>query len=150
MSWQSESQFQQISDGKTEVYKICGIDKNGKLYSFFYPKFEYTLHKTYETNLDIQQHFDGFEGYNGFHSYSYTLTKYNIYKRDDYISISHPSSNQVFAWYMLSPFLIGRTIAIVKGYIPNNAIYYINEKGEVISNQIVLTEIVQKLKFNRY
>ena len=150
-----------VSDDKVEVIKICEIDKYGKLYGFFHSYFEYELNKEYKTEMNIKhevvnlplsdESYNYYEGNNGFHSYSkekckLVVTKEATYGDIDgvqYISISmlSPHNTEISGYSSHYSSQINR-VAIVKGYIPKGSTYLENENGEIISEGIVLTEIL--------
>ena len=163
MCWISKNLVEQKSDGKVEIYKVCGIDKNNVIRSYFRPNFTYVLNIPNQTKVSINQHENEYYGFNGLHSYSAKLTEWKREKytsKQDCIHIKSINSNMwlypLYTPLFCKPMFYSdqkhsavrkEHIAVIKGYIPKGASYYVNSHGEIISEEIVLTEIIQTIEY---
>ena len=120
------------------VYKI--VDKTGgfwfwSTFSSYYYGFTYKLHKTYSEKLgaihDLRTELYAIN--EGIHSYHNTLTKISTSKYGD-------KWVNDFNGYILDNYCRLGNVVKVQGYIPKGSKYYLNENGEYISEQIVLTK----------
>ena len=126
------------------VWKIVHADKDiygeytNKCCSF-YKFFEYTLKvgNTTQMSFDVLNAKNTFVGNNGFHSYS-NKVKYTINENNN-ISVY---LNKLFSNYTICYYYRDNT-TMAKCHIPKGSKYAINEFEEIISNDIVLDELVE-------
>ena len=158
MCWISDKLEPLVSDGNVKVFKICGQTKDSSLYGFFRHTFKYALNKIFKTKISIDSKGLSFRymGNEGFHSYSNDHCMWLLH-RYEFIKSSKPESIDVFA-KINGERIIGSystngfycfyfvSIVLVEGYIPKGSRYYINENGEIISDSIVLTNIIKKIQ----
>jgi hypothetical protein len=126
------------------IFKILGKHQR----AFFYPEFKYTLGKKYKTTkmknyLSILYEYyilkHGVTIHKAFHSYSGNLklditeSDATIHLKNDRFEIYHDYEQPVVAY----------------GVIPKGATYYVNEKGEIVSNEIVLYSLKPLNKTNK-
>ena len=153
MCWTAKELNKCVSDGNVYIFKVCKII-DGKICGFYYQEFKYTLYKKYTTQIFFQKNFgynrlNGFSwqefyGYNGFHSYSKTNRKIAACAAClDCLGVYYNDDIQRFDVYNGH---YNKDFVIVEGYLPKGTIYYENEYGEIISDSIVLTNIIEKIQ----
>ena len=145
MCWKSNSIKQLISDGKFKIFKVCKIESNNIIQSYFFDSFKYDLNKQYKTDIVIKKKEDfpkktlylngnsEYYGFNGFHSYLDTCECYEY----SGALLVYDISEKIVGVYSKEYY----NLVIVEGYIPEGSICYINEHQEIISDSIVLTKI---------
>ena len=114
--------------------------------AFFYPEFKYTLGKKYKTNIRnyLSILYEYMIDYNvdvnkAFHSYSgdlkldITESDATIHLKNGRFEIYHDYEQPVVAY----------------GVIPKGTTYYVNEKGEIVSNKIILYSLKTLNKTNK-
>ena len=147
MCWESKKLKQLVSDGKVKVFKVCHID-DGYLCGFYYHGFKYELNTEYTARINMIDHSPFmYYGYEGFHSYSKDECHTKIYYQSEVdalqvVGVYNNDSTRVidgYTGYYKNDF------AIVEGYLPEGTIYYVNEFGEIISDKIVLTTIIEEI-----
>lgn len=155
MCWISEKLEPLVSDGNVKVFKICGETNDSCLCGFFRYSFKYVLNKTFKTKIIIDKNFSTvtYIGNEGFHSYSQKhcmwmlrnspYTTYRISYIDVYTKFN---SERLIGSYAANTFNDFGSTILVEGYIPKGGLYYINEIGEIISDSIVLTNIIEKIQ----
>lgn len=138
MCWVSSQAVKQIAEEDIKVFKI-GESHRGMFYSM-YKGFEYKLNRLYTSCIDIelqdcidikfQDYNNMFVGSKGFHSYDPSIVHLDIRK------------NVIIQWavYAGKRKLDVGDINYVKAecVIPKGSVYYENENGEIISNQIII------------
>ena len=147
MCWQSQELKEKRSNGKVKVFKICYFKKD-QIKAYFFYDFSYKLNEIYQTNVRINKKYDEFYDYfvyigtQGFHSYSadYCNVTKNIWT---FVVKPNTNGDRVESY----PVPRNETLVVVEGYIPKDGVYYENEKGEIISDKIILTEIIDILNF---
>lgn len=116
---------------KIEIIKVCYNMDNKTLISCYW-EFEYELNKIYSAEEELKCLSSGNKLYNevhaGFHSYTPNCT----IVKDSIVAIWN---DNIF----LDSY--DTDVVVVKGYIPTGAHYYLNERGEYVSNKICLTSI---------
>lgn len=122
-----------------------------KIFSYF-RNYRYKLNKLYELKKPINIYFSIPEGYRankGFHSYSSKCSieyRQADYWFDDSIEIRTEVIGKLIASYSLMSFDGNnrkRQTKIVKCIIPKGSHYAINDVGEIISDRIILKEILK-------
>lgn len=164
MCWLSNKIEKTILRRKRKVFKICKL-RNGKIYGYVFNDFSYELNKTYETEIKIKlkkvrkslgdYKYGGFEGFHSYSADSCTTEKKEWTYSDDsnknvvgYETLRINSKQNSF-YCRISDYAIktGSTkdeeVVIVEGYIPKGGICYENEIHEIISNKIILTNIIK-------
>ena len=141
MCWTTSIRPQlKIATENIPVYKI--VDKIGgfwfwSTFKSYYQNFIYKLHKIYSEKIgEICSDDEEFYSIDkGIHSYHNTFTKISVGKHGE-IWIDE-SNGDVIGYYFQSSC---RNVVKVQGYIPKGSKYYLNEYGEYVSEQIVLTK----------
>ena len=118
-------------DEKVPIYKILGLTY-GSLRAYFYSDFLYMLDHIYESKINPEHGVMYFIN-EGLHCYS---TKCTFIYNYNGVLVTCPINT--FSY----PNGLYTTAVIIKGYIPPNTTYYINEKGEIVTESLVLTEIM--------
>lgn len=122
------------------VFKV--VWKLGDVYEAYYFCFTYEKGKRYKTRLNKYQ-----GGYvlDGFHSYSEKTVTF-VNDGDWRLEIKSKKNGSRLDFFH---FLCGREhdadtqgLTIMKCHIPRWARYYINQRGEVVSNRIVVDEFI--------
>ena len=153
MCWRSKKMNKCISDGKVKVFKVCTLKNDGKLYGYFYKDFQYELNTKYKQDITFAMscllkgcfiHY----GYDGFHSYSKDVCKAKLSRPQDLwpswikvVNVYKNSNHQEIADYVGE---YNFNFVIVEGYLPKGTTYYVNDKGEIISDSIILTNTITK------
>lgn len=159
MCWSSNELKPMVSDGNFKIRKICQI-KGQKFYSYYYSDFNYRLGKKYTIKkldlrdnskkqvycisvLEHDEKLPRYVGYDGFHSYAENMCifhkDYTDSKGNYSIHVYTPEDELIstFSSSLVAPL----HCAVFEGYIPKGAIYYVNDRGEVYSNAIVITQV---------
>lgn len=138
----------QIATENIPVYKIV-IKEGGfwfwSTFQSYYQNFIYKLHKIYSEKIEEicsdEANFYSIDEANfysidkGIHSYHNAFTKISVSK---YGKIWIEGFNGgMIGYYSRSAY---RNVVKVQGYIPKGSKYYLNEYGEYVSEQIVLTK----------
>lgn len=137
MCWVSEIELEaQIAKEDIPIFKICKVATTETVISF-YRNFVYELGKTYSDKESLRKLItvNGSQTISeGFHSYS-PLTCYTE------IHQINPISYMIYIKYkhiVIDGILGLSNIIKVNGIIPKDSIYYLNNKGEYVSNSIKL------------
>lgn len=147
MCWitrKKENAIGRIAEKDINVYKIM-YEVKCNLYSW-YNNFPYEVNTTYIWNkkLKISRFFDCWTIEKGFHSYSNESTiiskENNRAFGESFVVRSH-NNNELCDSYFVSTGYCLRNIKKVECIIPKGAIYYENEGGEIVSNQIKITNL---------
>ena len=117
-----------ILDKDMSVFKIV-MAKGTDIYSY-YQLFRYQLNKLYTTKLDVRNVNGNIVINRGFHSYS---TKCPIERITNHCITVHSMVDDHEIYCDLSYIVLKQSCII-----PSGSIVYINEGGEVVSNQIIL------------
>jgi len=122
-------------DEKVPIYKVLGLTY-GSLRAYFYSDFLYILNHIYESRINPERGIlDMYLINEGLHCYSAKCRfRYNypgVLVTCLTETRSYPPSSYTMA-------------VVTKGYIPPNTKYYINEKGEIVTESLVLTEIMSE------
>lgn len=113
-----------------------------------YQKFEYVLGKQYELpEIDVKSNthrgMKTFSIYEGFHSYNQDKCRYEFANdRTFYIKSSLSSTQNPYNFRLIDRFSFLVPVCVVNGYIPKGSTYYENKDGEIVSNRIVLENVV--------
>ena len=133
MCWVSKKQDIKIAEQDIPIFKIMDKTNNPKIVSSYFRGHSYELNVLEKTEIKIC---DGYECnriivYIALHSYSDRIQT----RRDEY--------NDVYVFnkkgFCTLPY--GSDTIKVKGIIPKGSQYMENERGEFVSNQLILTEI---------
>lgn len=120
-------------DEKVPIYKVLGLTC-GLLRAYFYSDFLYILNHIYESRINPEHHAPSMYLINeGLHCYS-TACRF----RYNYPGVLVTCIAETFSY----PNDLYTTAVVTKGYIPPNTTYYINERGEIVTESLVLTEII--------
>ena len=117
MCWTNKKINRQIATKDITVYKVV-LFKNNECISL-YKEFNYNFHKIYTELIHINQYYDLYCINEGFHSY-----------------MSLKSAQFILTFIMTTRNEFNARI--VKCTIPKEAIYYVNDDKEVVSNQIII------------
>ena len=133
-----------VAENPIKVYKVAWKNVGGETYSLF-NHFNYKIGKRYGVHRlsparvsSLLQHFDGYVIYSGFHSYSMDMTFIDIVEDDIRIK-SHDALHTNLATSVIDGEL-GKCILICT--IPEGSKYYINEYGEIVSDSIIVDEVL--------
>jgi hypothetical protein len=114
-----------------EIFKV-GIDNFRSMYSPF-RNFKYLLGFRYEEDCLYPMPINNrYEIHSGFHSYDPRILQF--YKNYDSIIVAKGS---------LRVWTYGSHMSVFKGFIPKGAFYYSNMSGELVSDQIVITNKIK-------
>lgn len=133
MCWVSTEAIRQVAKEDIKVFKI-GENHEG-MFCSMYKGFEYQLNQLYTSCIDIesQDYNNRFVGSQGFHSYDPSIVHLKISK-----------NNEILRWEVKT--IHGRLDYDTDGInnvkaecvIPKGSVYYENDFGEIISNQIII------------
>lgn len=133
MCWESNTiPIKQVAEENIPIYKICrGHDK---IRAYFHIDYIYTLNKVYKQDEpiiveEVRCYF--FKKYTidkAFHSYLASCKMRSEEKGS--AKVCHASYRSSFLLYVM-------------GYIPIGTTYYVNEEGEVASDEIILTDYIE-------
>lgn len=129
MCWTSKpNATKQVAIKPIIVRKVMKKDCNNKIYSP-YRNYRYFRFIPYFTKLEITRYSIYTKINRGFHSYSSECTLY--YNIDSSITVSINGQ-------LLTDYPVGCKYVIKKFLIPPGATYYKNERGEIVSNCIIM------------
>lgn len=150
MCWISYKPWQQeVATRDIECFKICELIDN-KICSL-YQGFEYQLNTTYKAKLIFSKSIVvktskviSYEINEGIHSYS-TECKLKREFASDTEECKAAFVNIIKNEFFLDSICLNLhpNAVLVKCIIPEGSIYFINECGEIVSNQIILTKIAK-------
>lgn len=155
MCWISKNKpVQYTAESRIPVYKIMIVSGNfNKILRSYYRQAEYNLNTNHVNDLATPEELiDGFTlkpKYRidiGLHSYSASNTV--CLRRYSYLTVISKKTKEELDSYQIpfdTIFQMTR-LAKVSGYIPVDAKYYVNEHGEYVSNEIVLTNIEEYIR----
>lgn len=139
MCWRSTKLDKQIATKNIKVFKV-GYVINGKLISY-YRSYSYDFNQLYETDINPIRWPGGHYILNGFHSYDRKKCKCKkdkkTYTWDIYTFCSSSPYSRIIPLASYSD-----ENSIVECIIPKGSEYYENEKGEIISNQIIIKNLI--------
>lgn len=131
MCWVSSQAVKQVAKEDIKVFKI-GESHKGMFHSM-YKDFKYQLNQLYITNIYIDKDNAGrFVGSQGFHSYDPSIVHLEI------------SENKIIQWAVYAGQIkldfdtIDANYVKAECVIPKGSVYYENDFGEIISNQIII------------
>lgn len=150
MCWISYKPWkQEVATRDIECFKICELIDN-KIHSL-YQGFEYQLNTAYKAKLIFSKSIVAktgkvlsYEITEGIHSYSTECKLKRIFPPDaeerkiKYLKVIKNESLLDCICVSLHP-----NAVLVKCIIPEGSIYFINECGEIVSNQIILTKVAK-------
>lgn len=135
MCWSTNLQLEKRTASKDiKVFKVGNI-VDGQLMSY-YQGFYYDFNQPYRTDVIPTSYYGSYFIYQGFHSYNPKKCKY--IKAD------------TTGWWIVKSGRIDldtydSTTNIIECIVPKGAEYYQNEHGEIVSNQIIINKIMNKL-----
>lgn len=156
MCWISYKPWkQEVATRDIECFKICTLIDN-KIYSL-YQGFEYQLNTVYNAKLSFSKSIViktgkviSYEITAGIHSYSTECSLKRVFvpntdvlatEEDKEIEFLNVIKNESLMDSICLNFYPNRVL--VKCIIPKDSIYFINENGEIVSNQIILTKVTE-------
>lgn len=115
-----------------KCFKICRMKRN-KIVSYF-QDFPYELNKLYKEDLKTNDNYneDTIIIYIGFHSYNYVFKTQKIGNR---ICLTNEKTNESIC--------CGPGTVKVDCIIPKGSQYYKDERGKMVSSQIILTKVTE-------
>ena len=132
MCWVSHNTLnKQIASENIKVYKIVNF-YSGDLISYF-KGFTYEINKLYETEVNPIKDIDCNMISKGFYSYSKN-NKLTFSGGLLYVCANLLETSEIYSKYSDNDGLV-----VVECVIPKNSEYYVNESGEIVSNQIILS-----------
>lgn len=133
MCWTSESKpIKETAKENIPIYKICR-GRGNEIRAYFYTDCIYTLNRVYKQDKQLIV-----EEVRSYFYRNYTIDKaFHSYLASCEIRSKEKGLVEVCHTTYRSYFLIK-----VIGYIPIGATYYVNGKGEVVSDKIVLTNCI--------
>lgn len=134
MCWKGKY-LPKIAKKDIPIYKIMIRGGYGDFYLSYYQKFPYTLNAKISEEIKTPFMIDSYKGKisKALHSYSKEYTK--IESSFNGFCVRSREKELDYYSYILAPGML----AIVSGYIPKGATYCMNENGEYISNELILT-----------
>ncbi len=134
MCWRSSKLVCKNSgDEKVPIYKVLGLSY-GILKAYYYNDFHYTLDFTYKCKIKPELYALTIYLINeGLHCYSAKCRFRYTYPG---VLVTCLTETRKY------PNGLYTTAVIVKGYIPPNTTYYINDEGEIVTESLVLTELM--------
>lgn len=151
MCWISKKEpVQYIAESRIPVYKIMLVGRvTSKILRSYYRQAMYNLNTNYVSDLATPEECIDRITLKprycidiGLHSYSTSNTV--CLKRASHLMVVSKKTKELLDSYPIpypTALQIITSLAKVSGYIPVDARYYINEHGEYVSNEIVLTDI---------
>lgn len=136
MCWRSNNPVKKIAEENIHVFKIMK-NKENELRSI-YAQFLYEINKLYSSNIEnpIKHHYKYYDINKGFHSYSIQCKLHITRDKAIYIISIYNDVLDVF------PSKInGWNIVKINCIIPEGSEYYLNERGEFVSNKIKVISI---------
>lgn len=134
MCWFGKIGQKQIAQEDTRVLKVLRV-KDDKYYAYWFP-FEYEFGKLYETELGVKCK-DYVEIAEGFHCYSNLL---GVVKKENRCTIQIMDySGAKLDWYRGTFY----KLVLVACTIPKGSEYYINDYGKIVSNKIIINQVVE-------
>lgn len=124
-----EDMQMKTADTPIKVFKVCRKDLYNKQRVFaYYMEFQYKEGETYKLPTSAMFEIQTWYRYDGFHSYSQDV-KVSFY-RGEYLAVR--SQNMGFIDYLQ----LNQNLVIVECTIPKGTHYYMNQRGEIVSDQI--------------
>lgn len=132
MCWTNKKAEKKIANKDIEVFKIGHFRDN--MFCSLFLGFYYQLNQLYSTNIHIKVGINNkIEGTQGFHSYNSSIVKLEVRPCAWYI---------YFRAIMLDCCFISNNFIKAECIIPKGSEYYENNMGEIISNQIVIKNVI--------
>ena len=135
MCWSSKTLEKRIATEDIKTFKV-GFVKGTMLYSY-YRWFHYDINRLYETTIypdDIERLY---RIYTGFHSYSHKKCSYFCKTEDRHINVQSKINGKLIDRYY------DNDIMIFECTIPKGTEYYKNERGEIVSEAIIINKIIE-------
>ena len=135
MCWMCSKAEKKIAEEDIKVFKIGKGYED--IFESLYVDFKYQLNQLYTSCIDVefQTHSNNFIGSQGFHSYDPSIVHLKI------------SENGIIQWAVYAgkrrldcDTHIGDCVK-AECVIPKGSVYYKNDMGEIISNQIIIKNI---------
>ena len=134
MCWRSSTLVTKNSgDIKVPIYKVLGLTY-GALKAYFHSDFLYMLDHIYENKINPERYAPNLYFISeGLHCYSAKCKfRYNYHG----VLVTCLTETRSY------PNSLYTTAVVTKGYIPPNTTYYINEEREIVTESLVLTELM--------
>jgi len=135
MCWVSSQAVKQIAEEDIKVFKIG--ESHGGRFCSMYKGFKYQLNQLYSVNIYINKDDDGeFVGSRGFHSYDPSIVHLEISDNNAiprwvvYVEQRSLDFDTCDAYYVKAECVI-----------PKGSVYYKNDFGEIISNQVIIKNV---------
>ena len=138
MCWTCKKPIKRIAKKDIEVFKIVYVDADSIVSAI--RNFTYELGKKYTSELEEPNVFDAFFVINvGLHSYSNKCTITNKVNEYNIYGPSRKSRCDYHKWLQIcgSMYYAQKLVCI----IPKEAAYYINNIGEIVSNQLITVRL---------
>lgn len=143
MCWTSEVLKEENSgESKIPIFKILRMYVDSKELAAYYRAVPYTLNKEYEATILPQFKISLFEINEGLHCYSNSCKFHNfgdvviVHLNHDY-TVTYNKGHRI-RFKGMQPFIP----VMVEGYIPPHTKYYINDVYEIVTQRLVLTNIL--------
>ena len=150
MCWESKTKPEiRVADRDIPIFKVCKYHDSHSVRAYF-QQYRYDLNKLYSSDgaLDIDCEYCGFPFlmefriFTGFHSYDVDKTSVKDSTVCYYEVVTEIRGfRECLSYYAHLDKKSGKPIVRVDGYIPKGSNYAVNERGEYVSDCIVLTEI---------
>lgn len=131
MCWISDSAELLTAKSEMVVFKVCMQHQKTKALISYYYNSVYILGTQKEEGIELDKIYDNFVIRRGLHCYN---TNKFIPKVDELVLGISPYHHfyDSGAWKAV----------VVRGYIPVGASYYINKNQEIVTNKLVLTDVL--------
>lgn len=145
MCWKTNKKEEcvgKIAENNIMAYKIM-VERNGRLYSWI-SDFLYNVGESYKCNKKVKPmkcNDDLWIINEGFHSYNFDST-FITEENDDFVEKKwcvRSKNNRTTIISYIVPDQVVRKIRKINCIIPKGSIYYENKYGEIVSDQIIIT-----------
>lgn len=135
MCWVSSQAVKQIAEEDIKVFKI-GESHRGR-FCGMYTHFEYQLNQLYSTHICIEEadYQSVFIGSQGFHSYDPSIVHLDIPENDIIQWAVYAGQRRLDFDNVIADYFKAECV------IPKESVYYENDFGEIISDQIIIKNI---------
>lgn len=142
MCWRNKDSFSiKLVTEPITVYKVVRI-KGEKIYSWFHEDYEYQLNECQHSSISLDWNcLEHFTIDNGFHSYAKKPKVLDYPEELELCGLIVPSEGYQIPY-------TSRYGGVIECQIPEDAIYVINDSGEIVSNFIIPVRIVPLEELN--